>query len=156
MTGGCGLINSYSQLFLLRMGVGVGEATLSPAAYSMISDSFPPAKRSVPFSVYTMATYIGGGFAFLLGGLLLRYFGSRQMFELPVIGLVRPWQALFIFLGISGILFILVAAQPSRSLPQRRASFRRTPKEKSKSNGSRCRPYGNTSFRIRKRCFHST
>jgi len=108
MTGGCGLINSYSQLFLLRMGVGVGEATLSPAAYSMISDSFPPEKRSVPFSVYTMATYIGGGFAFLLGGLLLRYFGSRQMFQLPVIGLIRPWQALFIFLGISGILFILV------------------------------------------------
>jgi MFS family permease len=108
MTGGCGLINSYGQLFLLRMGVGIGEATLSPAAYSMISDSFPPAKRSVPFSVYTMATYIGGGFAFLLGGLLLRYFGSRQMFQLPVIGLIRPWQALFIFLGISGILFILV------------------------------------------------
>lgn len=107
MTGGCGLINSYAQLFILRMGVGIGEATLSPAAYSMISDSFPPAKRSVPFSVYTMATYIGGGFAFLLGGLLLRYFGSRQMFELPVLGLVRPWQALFIFLGISGILFIL-------------------------------------------------
>jgi MFS family permease len=108
MTGGCGLINSYSQLFLLRMGVGVGEATLSPAAYSMISDSFPPEKRSVPFSVYTMATYIGGGFAFLLGGLLLRYFGSRKMFQLPIIGLIRPWQALFIFLGISGILFILV------------------------------------------------
>jgi MFS family permease len=107
MTGGCGLINSYSQLFLLRMGVGVGEATLSPAAYSMISDSFPPEKRSVPFSVYTMATYVGGGFAFLLGGLLLRYFGARQMFQLPIIGLIRPWQALFIFLGISGMLFIL-------------------------------------------------
>jgi len=61
----------------------------------------------VPFSVYTMATYVGGGFAFLLGGLLLRYFGSRQMFQLPVLGLVRPWQALFFFLGISGILFIL-------------------------------------------------
>jgi MFS family permease len=107
MTGGCGLIGSYSQLFLLRMGVGIGEATLSPAAYSMISDSFPPAKRSVPFSVYTMATYIGGGFAFLLGGLLLRYFGARQMFRLPVIGEIRPWQALFIFLGVSGIIFIL-------------------------------------------------
>jgi MFS family permease len=108
MTGGCGLISSYAQLFLLRMGVGVGEATLSPAAYSMISDSFPPEKRSVPFSVYTMATYVGGGFAFLLGGLLLRYFGSRQMFQLPIVGLTRPWQALFLLLGISGILFILV------------------------------------------------
>jgi MFS family permease len=108
MTGGCGLINSYGQLFLLRMGVGIGEATLSPAAYSMISDSFPPAKRSVPFSVYTMATYVGGGFAFLFGGLLLRSFGTRELFHLPLIGAVRPWQTLFLLLGVSGILFVLV------------------------------------------------
>lgn len=108
MTGGCGLISSYGQLFLLRMGVGIGEAALSPAAYSMISDSFPPEKRSVPFSVYTMATYVGGGLAFLLGGLLLRYFGARNMFDLPIVGLTRPWQALFLLLGISGIAFILV------------------------------------------------
>src|SRR5271155_4157090 len=108
MTGGCGLVSSYVPLFLLRMGVGIGEATLTPAAYSMISDSFPPAKRSVAFSVYTMATYVGGGFAFLLGGLLLRYFGARNMFELPIVGLTRPWQALFLLLGISGIVFILV------------------------------------------------
>lgn len=117
MTGGCGLITSYSQLFILRMGVGIGEATLSPAAYSMISDSFPPEKRSVPFSVYTMATYVGGGLAFLLGGLLLRYVGTRPMFQFPVIGLTRPWQALFIFLGVAGILFslaLLTLRDPSR------------------------------------------
>jgi MFS family permease len=108
MTGCCGLISSYGQLFLLRMGVGIGEATLSPAAYSMISDSFPPAKRSVPFSVYTMATYVGGGFAFLFGGLLLRSFGTREMFHLPLIGVVRPWQTLFLLLGVTGILFVLV------------------------------------------------
>ena len=108
MTGGCGLVNSYGQLFLLRMGVGIGEATLSPAAYSMISDSFPPAKRAVPFSVYTMANYVGGGFAFLFGGLLLRSFGAREMLHLPWFGLVRPWQALFLLLGVSGILYALV------------------------------------------------
>jgi MFS family permease len=108
MTGGCGLVHSYWQLFLLRMGVGIGEATLSPAAYSMISDSFPPEKRSIPFSVYTMATYVGGGFAFLFGGLLLRSFGSREMIQLPFIGFVRPWQTLFLILGVSGVLFALV------------------------------------------------
>ena len=117
MTGGCGLVSSYWQLFLLRMGVGIGEATLSPAAYSMISDSFPPDKRSVPFGVYTMATYVGGGFAFLFGGLLLRSFGTRELFHLPVIGVVRPWQTLFLLLGVSGILFTLVLVtlrDPSR------------------------------------------
>src|SRR5271155_5316670 len=108
MTGGCGLVSSYVPLFLLRMGVGIGEATLTPAAYSMISDSFPPAKRSVAFSVYTMATYVGGGFAFLFGGLLLRSFGTKEMFELPLLGPVRAWQPLFLILGLSGILFVLV------------------------------------------------
>jgi MFS family permease len=108
MTGGCGLVSSYGQLFMLRMGVGIGEATLTPAAYSMISDSFPPAKRSVAFSVYTMATYIGGGFAFLFGGLLLRSFGTRETFQLPLFGAVRAWQTLFLLLGVSGIVFVLV------------------------------------------------
>lgn len=108
MTGGCGLVRSYWELFVLRMGVGIGEATLSPAAYSMISDSFPPAKRSVPFSVYTMATYVGGGLAFLFGGLLLRAFGTRNMFYLPLLGPTRPWQVLFLLLGISGIVFALL------------------------------------------------
>src|SRR6202522_1703876 len=108
MTGGCGLVSSYAQLFLLRMGVGIGEATLTPAAYSMISDSFPPAKRSMAFSVYTMATYVGGGFAFLFGGLLLRSFGTREMFQLPLLGPVRAWQTLFLILGVSGIVFVLV------------------------------------------------
>jgi MFS family permease len=108
MTGGCGLVSSYGQLFVLRMGVGIGEATLTPAAYSMISDSFPPAKRSIAFSVYTMATYVGGGFAFLFGGLLLRSFGVREMFQLPIVGAVRAWQTLFLLLGVSGIAFVLV------------------------------------------------
>src|ERR1700735_972303 len=108
MTGGCGLVSSYAQLFVLRMGVGIGEATLTPAAYSMISDSFPPEKRSVPFSVYTMATFVGGGFAFLFGGLLLRSFGTREVFQLPLLGPVRAWQTLFLLLGVSGVVFALV------------------------------------------------
>jgi MFS family permease len=108
MTGGCGLVSSYAQLFVLRMGVGIGEATLTPAAYSMISDSFPPAKRSVPFSVYTTATFVGGGVAFLFGGLLLRSFGTREVFQLPLLGPVRAWQTLFLLLGVSGVAFAMV------------------------------------------------
>lgn len=108
MTAGCGLARSYWQLFLLRMGVGIGEASLSPAAYSMISDSFPPAKRAVPFSVYTMATYVGGGFAFLAGALFIRAFETQPSLFLPILGSVRPWQALFLILGVSGICFVLL------------------------------------------------
>ncbi len=156
MTGGCGLINSYAQLFILRMGVGVGEATLSPAAYSMISDSFPPAKRSVPFSVYTMATYIGGGFAFLLGGLASPLLRQQANVRASCARTRPPMASPLHFPRNLRNSFHPRPAQPSRSLPQRRPSFRRTPREKSRSNGSRCRPSGNISFRTRSRCSHST
>jgi MFS family permease len=107
MTGGCGLAASYWQLFFLRMGVGVGEACLSPAAYSLIADSFPPKKRAMPFSVYNMAIYIGSGCAFLFGALLIRSFGSKNMILVPIVGLTRPWQVLFLILGVIGIVFVL-------------------------------------------------
>lgn len=117
MTGGCGLANSYWQLFLYRMGVGVGEACLSPAAYSLITDSFPPKKRAMPFSVYTMAQYIGGGMAFLFGGLLIRSFGGKDLVTVPIAGLTRSWQVLFLILGVVGIAFVFVVftlRDPSR------------------------------------------
>lgn len=117
MTGGCGLARSYWQLFLLRMGVGVGEAALSPAAYSMIADSFPPSKRSMPFSVYTTATYLGGGLAFIFGAVLLRSLADKEILDLPLVGPTRPWQVLFLILGMSGIVFAfipLTLRDPSR------------------------------------------
>jgi len=117
MTGGCGIASSYWQLFLLRIGVGVGEACLSPAAYSLITDSFPPKKRAMPFSVYTMAIYIGSGIAFLFGALLIRSFGTKEMIVVPVVGLTRAWQVLFLILGVIGIAFVLVVLtlrDPSR------------------------------------------
>jgi MFS family permease len=117
MTGGCGLAGSYSELFFLRMGVGVGEACLSPAAYSLITDSFPHEKRAMPFSVYNMAIYIGSGCAFLFGALLIRSFGSKELIPVPLVGLTRPWQVLFLILGLSGMAFVpvlLTLRDPSR------------------------------------------
>src|SRR5262249_32069278 len=126
MTGGCGLAGSYWELFLLRTGVGVGEACLSPAAYSLITDSFPPDKRAMPFSVYTMAIYIGSGCAFLFGALLIRAFGAKELVAVPLVGLTRPWQVLFLMLGLSGVAFVLLLLtlrDPSR----KGARFRLTP-----------------------------
>ena len=61
MTAGCGLAGSYVTLFLARMGVGVGEATLSPAAYSMLSDYFPRHKLARAMAVYSMGVPLGAG-----------------------------------------------------------------------------------------------
>jgi len=66
MTAACGLARSFTALFLARMGVGVGEAALSPSAYSAIADSFPSQRRSTAMGVYSVGSYLGSGLAFLL------------------------------------------------------------------------------------------
>ena len=117
MTALCGLARSYWQLFLFRIGVGVGEATLSPAAYSMIADYFPPERRATAISVYSMGIYLGSGIAFLLGGLVIQFAVAQGAVTLPLIGDVRPWQVVFFVLGGSGIIFsfaFLLVREPLR------------------------------------------
>ena len=70
MTAACGLAKSFFQLFLARVGVGVGEAALSPAAYSIIADSFPKEKLGRAISVYQSGALFGGGLAFIIGSKL--------------------------------------------------------------------------------------
>ena len=70
MTAACGLGRNFWQLALARIGVGIGEASLSPAAYSLIADYFPPERRSTALGVYGMGIYIGSGLALILGGAL--------------------------------------------------------------------------------------
>ena len=61
MTAACGLANRFVTLFLARMGVGVGEATLNPAAYSLITDYFPKEKQGRAMGIYGMGIYMGAG-----------------------------------------------------------------------------------------------
>ena len=91
-TAACGTAKLYWQFLICRVGVGVGEAALSPAAYSLIADSFPPKLRGTAMSVYSMGIYIGSGLAFLLGGLVVKFASAQGDVELPVLGMVRPWQ----------------------------------------------------------------
>lgn len=107
MTALCGTTKLYWQLFLYRIGVGVGEAALSPAAYSMIADYFPPEKRATAMSVYSMGAFIGAGLAFLLGGLVIQYVTTLGPVELPIVGITRPWQLVFFMLGAAGMVFSL-------------------------------------------------
>src|SRR5262245_9002593 len=90
MTAGCGLARNFVQMLLLRVGVGVGEAALSPAAYSLISDYFPPQRRATAISVYSMGIYIGSGLAFVLGGVVVGFVSTHGAWQLPLIGATRP------------------------------------------------------------------
>jgi MFS family permease len=105
-TAGCGLAETFAQMLLLRMGVGVGEAALSPAAYSLITDYFPPARLATAISVYAMGIYIGSGLSFLLGGIAVRYATTQEMWTLPIVGVMRPWQLIFFIVGLPGLLLV--------------------------------------------------
>jgi MFS family permease len=122
MTAGCGLTRRFWQLALMRMGVGVGEASLSPAAYSLIADYFRPALRSTAMSVYSMGIYLGSGLAFILGGLVVGYAAGRERAVLPWVGAVHPWQLVFLLLGLPGLLvalLLLTIREPERKGPRR-------------------------------------
>lgn len=84
--------DGFWTLFLCRVGVGVGEATLGPAAISLLSDYFPPTKRATVTSIYSMGIAIGAGLAALLGGALSGY----------------GWRSAFLIVGFPGILFALL------------------------------------------------
>jgi MFS family permease len=108
MTAGCGLAQKFWHLFLLRMGVGAGEATLSPCAYSLISDYFPKEKRATAISVYCMGMYLGSGLSLILGGVIVGFAAKHSNFILPVVGEIRPWQLIFFVLGLPGIFYAVL------------------------------------------------
>ncbi|WP_295529563.1 MFS transporter [Novosphingobium sp. Chol11] len=103
MTVFSGLSRNFTQLGLARVGVGVGEATAGPCAYSMLSDYFPPHRRATAVAIYSSGIYIGGGLALLLGTSIS---GAWDHAFLPG---SRPfgfagWQAAFLAVGLPGLL----------------------------------------------------
>lgn len=118
-TAASGLVSGFAGMFAARMAVGVGEATLSPAAMSMIADSFPPEKRGRPVALYSTALGLGAGIAGLLGAVVLKWAKSSAGLDLPLIGPVAAWQFCFLALGVPGILlglgFLLVPEPPRQS-----------------------------------------
>ena len=117
MTALCGLSKNYFQLFLARVGVGVGEATLSPAAYSMMADYFPPHKLGKAISVYAMGLYGGAGLAMLAGSAVVSMVSTAGPVELPLIGTVFAWQLTFFVVALPGLLvlaFMATVKEPAR------------------------------------------
>lgn len=110
MTALCGLARDYGQLFLARIGVGVGEASLNPSALSLISDYFPPASRARPLGFFAMGVPVGAGCALLAGGWLIDAIAAAPPVSLPVAGTLRPWQTVFLMLGLPGLLVAALMA----------------------------------------------
>jgi MFS family permease len=90
MTAACAAARGFWTLFLARMGVGVGEATLSPSAFSLLSDYFPRERLGTALSIFSMGVFFGSGSALIVGGL--------------VIGAVGSWRLTFLIVGLPGLL----------------------------------------------------
>lgn len=117
MTALCGMANTYWSLFLTRMGVGAGEAGLSPAAYSMIADHFPPENRARPMSVYATGSILGAGIAFMVGGAVVQWTSDAHQIVLPLIGAIKPWQVAFLCVALIGppvVLAMFLIREPAR------------------------------------------
>lgn len=107
MTVLCGLADSFAMLFFARVGVGIGEAALSPAAYSMISDYFPKRKLGTAMSIYNLGVYLGSGLSILIGAALRSMIGQENI-QLPFFGEIFSWQVIFFYIGLPGLLIVLV------------------------------------------------
>ncbi len=117
MTAASSLARSFGQLFLLRIGVGVGEATLAPAANSLLADSFPKERLATALSVYSMGIPVGSALAFIVGGQVIALAGSIPDIAVPGVGLLAGWQKVFLMVGLPGILLtflVFTIKEPER------------------------------------------
>ncbi len=117
MTALSGFARSFPALVFFRIGVGIGEASASPAAYSMLSDYYSPKHRATVIGIYSSGLYIGGGIGLILGGLILdTWAGWYPDTNLAPFGL-KGWHVAFMAVGLPGILLagiVRLLKEPSR------------------------------------------
>jgi MFS family permease len=102
----CGLSKNFTHLFISRIFVGIGEATLAPAGMSIISDYFSKGKLTRALSVFNGSGFLGSGIALLIGGFVINKLISYGPINIPFFGIINPWQLTFIIVSIPGIIFI--------------------------------------------------
>jgi len=108
MTIWSGYTTTYAQLVVARMGVGVGEAILAPAAYSMIADYVEPGIRGRAIAIYMTSHAMGTGLSLMIGGAVVGSLSGQPSVGLPLLGDFAPWQAAFVLVGAPGIITALL------------------------------------------------
>lgn len=122
----CGLATTFLLMFFARMMVGLGEATLAPSGYSLLSDYFSKEKVGLAISLFTGCGFLGAGLGYIIGGQVIGHFSQSEFYTLPLIGAVAPWQITFMVVAVPGILLLLlmqlVKEPPRQSLVQSQQS----------------------------------
>ncbi len=109
-TAACGFARNFTGLFLARSGVGAAEAGLTPSSWSLLSDTFDERRLARALSIYNMGPYLGGGFALLLGGLILQWTAGMDVSGVPLLSGMKPWQLTFVAVSTLGLVCIALVA----------------------------------------------
>ena len=118
MTALSGFATNFGTLAAARVGVGVGEASASPAAYSLISDWFPKERRATALAIYSSGIFIGAGLSFAISGVVVEGWNKAFAGGGAPLGLAG-WQAAFLIIGVPGLLLaalVLTLREPPRGL----------------------------------------
>jgi len=121
MTALSGFARSFSVLAMFRIGVGIGEASASPAAYSMLSDYYPQRLRATVIAIYSSGVYIGGGIGLFLGGFIMESWNSTFPDPAAAPLNLKGWHAAFLAVGIPGIfmaLWVRSLREPKRGVSE--------------------------------------
>ena len=110
MTALSGFARNGAALAGARIGVGIGEATASPCAYSLLSDYFPREKRATALAIYSSGLYIGGGLSLFIGGVVVQGWNAAYPVAAEAPLGLRGWQAAFMAVGLPGLLLALWVA----------------------------------------------
>ena len=113
----CGLAVTFPLLFFARVAVGAGEATLNPCALSMLKDYFPPDKVGRAIGLYTAGVSSGLGIASIICGMIYPTLRAAGPVDWPLVGVLEPWQQMFVWVGAPGILIgllLLTVREPAR------------------------------------------
>ena len=124
MTMLCGAAASFWQLLLARIGLAAGEAGLPPAAQTLMADGFSRRRLAHANAIFMLAPFVGGGLAYLGGGVLYAMVERWPALSLPLVGELTHWQVVFMLVGAPGLPLALVIAlwlREPRSLQVRAA-----------------------------------
>ncbi len=108
-TAACAGVGGFAALFVARMGVGIGEATLNPCAYSLIPDLIPRRRLGLATAVFGLGVYVGAGLALIIGGVAIGSIAEQPVLQLLFLGKVRSWQAVFLAVSLLGVPVIALA-----------------------------------------------
>ncbi|MDH3641022.1 MAG: MFS transporter, partial [Gammaproteobacteria bacterium] len=121
MTALSGLARSFPALAAYRIGVGIGEASASPAAFSMLSDYYPPRMRATVIAIYSSGVYIGGGIGLFLGGWILEVWQNAYPVVSDAPFGLKGWHVAFMAVGVPGILmaaWVRTLREPRRGISE--------------------------------------